>query len=160
MNINIGLYNIFFLILLAGAAWCAWKISLTDWRRRIIPDVYLFPLLLLGLAIVAFFPWITNISDAIIAAICGYALAAIIGFIFELSNRKKNTSDAPIGLGDIKLIAVGGLWLGVTGLAITLFISCIMGIIWGKHAKQKFIPFAPFFIGAGILTLIAMTFLI
>lgn len=162
MNINIDLYNIIFFTLLVLGAFCAWKISVTDWRRRIIPDVYLFPLLLIGLIITVFFPWSSNPTDSIIAATSGYLLSYAIGFIFEKIGKKRgqNNEISPIGMGDIKLITVGGIWLGTLDLAISLIIACVSGIIWGKRQKQKFIPFAPFFITGGILSLIITTFLI
>ncbi len=160
MNINIDLYNITFFVLLAFAAWCVWKISVADWRRRIIPDVYLFPLLLTGMAVVIFFPWPGNPAESTLAAIFGYFLALIIGEIFEFINRKKNNKDVPIGMGDIKLISVGGIWLGLMGLAIALVLACVSGMIWGALKKQKTIPFAPFFIGSGILSLIIISFLL
>lgn len=160
MNIAIDIYNIFFCILLAIAAWCAWKISVADWRRRIIPDVYLFPLLLIGLIMATFFPWPVTIGQSVIAATSGYILATLIGFVFEKIGTRHKKSDIPIGMGDIKLIATGGVWLGATGLAMALVIACISGIIWGMRQKQKYIPFAPFFIIGGILSLITMAFLI
>ena len=157
------IYNIFFIVLLAVAAICAWRICVADWRRRIIPDAYLFPLLLIGLAITHFFPWPTSPADGVIAAIFGYALAACVGFIFDVRGRhqnKSNVAPAPIGMGDIKLMAAGGIWLGTVGLAVALIVACVAGIIWGLHRKQKYIPFAPFFIIGGILSLITMVFLI
>lgn len=160
MNIATDLYNSLFFILLAFSIWCAWKISVADWRRRIIPDVYLFPLLLSGLVITVFFTWPGTIAESIIAATAGYALAFIVGFLFDKFNHKNDKKDSPIGLGDIKLIAVGGIWLGTTGLATALIISCIAGIIWGKLNKQRFIPFAPFFIIGGILALLVNAFLL
>lgn len=153
-------YTIFFVLLLVTAAWCAWRISVADWRRRIIPDAYLFPMMLIGLTIINFFPWPIDIADAIIAAIFGYVLTTLIGLIFSMRNKHHNKSDIPIGMGDIKLISVGGLWLGTTGLAIALALACIAGLLWGGTRKQKYIPFAPFFIGGGILSLIIIWFLI
>ncbi len=162
MNISFDLYNIFFCVLGLIAAWCAWRISVADWRRRIIPDAYLFPMLLIGLIIVVFFPWITGVSDAVIAAVCGYALAAIIGYLFDITKTKhhKHSVVAPIGMGDIKLISVGGIWLGTFGLALALVIACVSGMLWGYIKHQKFIPLAPFFIGGGILSLIINAFLL
>ncbi len=157
------IYNIFFIVLLAVAAICAWRICIADWRRRIIPDAYLFPLLLIGLAITHFFPWPTSPADGVIAAIFGYALAACVGFIFDVRQRhqnKSNVAPAPIGMGDIKLMAAGGIWLGTVGLAVALIVACVAGIVWGLCRKQKYIPFAPFFIIGGILSLITMVFLI
>jgi prepilin signal peptidase PulO-like enzyme (type II secretory pathway) len=63
-------------------------------------------------------------------------------------------------MGDIKLIGVGGLWLGTTGLSIALIISCIIGAWWGRAHKQRFIPFAPFFIFGCFLTFISFAFLL
>ena len=154
---------IFFIILLMGAGLCAWGISVTDWRRRIIPDAYLFPLLLIGLAVTHFFTWPVSPGDGIVAAIFGYMLSAIIGYSFEYIQTRHHTpsaTPAPIGMGDIKLIAVGGIWLGSVGLSTALIIACIGGLVLGKHKKQKYIPFAPFFICGGILSLITMAFLI
>lgn len=88
-------------------------------------------------------------------------MAAVIGLIFAHIIAKRNpTADSPIGMGDIKLIAVGGLWCGPTGLAISLIFACIFGALWAYRKKQKFIPFAPFFILGGFLSLIIITFLI
>ena len=156
------IYNIFFGLLLVAAAWCAWQIAVADWRRRIIPDAYLWPLMLIGLVMAAWNPWwITNARMSVVGAVFGYALAAIIGFIFDWRIRRKNPdATAPIGLGDIKLIATGGIWLEVTGLAAALVISCILGLVWGKYKNQKYIPFAPFFLLGGILALLAMWFLL
>ena len=141
--------------MMCGAAYCAWRISVADFRSRIIPDVYLFPLLLIGLVAVSFFPWVCTTGDAAVAAAGGYALSAGLGAVFSRMGR-----DAPIGLGDVKLIAAGGVWLGTAGLATALVISCIAGIIWGASRRQRYIPFGPFFIIGGILTLIANFFLL
>lgn len=151
--------NIIFIVLLIAGAYCAFKISAADFSRRIIPDVYLFPLILIGLLIVAFFPWFINMGESAIAGAFGYGLGAVIGFIFE--RFKKTSNDyPPIGMGDIKLLAVGGIWLGMTGLAIAIIFSCLFGWIWGHYKKQKFIPFAPFFFAGSFIALIAMSFLI
>ena len=149
--------NIFFILLLIVAVVLSGLICRADFRRRIIPDVYLFPLLLIGLVITNFYPWPITPGDGAIAAIFGYVITAIIGYVFE---KIKPGKTAPIGMGDIKLIAVVGIWLGTTGLATSLIVACIAGLIWGIFKKQKFIPFAPFLIFGGILSLITMMFLI
>ena len=148
----------FFILLLLAASFCIWRISVADFRRRIIPDAYLFPLLLLGLLVVHFFPWICTTAESVLGAITGYALASIVGLIFE--HYKPNTQYSPIGMGDINLMAVGGLWLGTTGLAIALIFACIFGVIWAHRNKQKFIPFAPFFFAGGFLSCITLLFLL
>lgn len=154
--------QIFFIILLAIALWCAWQISVADLRRRIIPDAYLWPLLLIGGLIVTWSPfWPIGPYMATAGAAFGYGLAAIVGFIFDWARRRKNPdADTPIGMGDIKLIATGGLWLGAQGLGLALIFACIGGAIWARVKHKRYIPFAPFFIGGAILALIITAFLI
>lgn len=148
----------FFALLILGAIFCIWRISVADFRRRIIPDAYLFPLLLIGLVIIHFFPWICTTGESVAGAVIGYTLAACTGVLFEkFSHDKINT---PIGMGDIKLMAVAGLWLGTTGLAIALVFSCIFGAIWAHNKHQRFIPFAPFLFMGGFLSFIIISFLL
>jgi prepilin signal peptidase PulO-like enzyme (type II secretory pathway) len=155
------LYHIIYALLLLLGGWCAFKMSQADLRRRIIPDVYLFPFLLIGLVIVCYFPWISTVDESVIAASMGYLMGVIIGFIFEKTKLgKKNPNYAPIGFGDVKLLAAGGIWLGTTGLALAIIISCVIGGIWGLLKKQKYIPFAPFFIAGAIIALISLWFLL
>ncbi len=155
------IYYIFFTILLTFALFCVWQISKTDIQRRIIPDVYLFPLLLTGLIILTFFSWPVSIKEGSIAATFGYILAILIGVLFNIVKKdKKHKYETPIGMGDIKLISVGGLWLGVTGLSLALIFACVSGLIWGTTKRQRVIPFAPFFLSGGIFALIIISFLI
>ena len=143
------------------ALYLGYKISKTDLQRRIIPDAYLFPLLIIGVIITTFFPWPIPINLGAVGMAFGYMLSAIIGVIFDKILAKRNPgSDSPIGMGDIKLISVGGLWCGPTGLAIALVLACIFGATWAYRKKQKFIPFAPFFIIGGILSLVMIAFLL
>ena len=155
------IFNIFFILLLIGAIACSVLISIADFRRRIIPDAYLFPLMLIGLILITFFGFPIGMRDAVIGATFGYAMSAVIGFAFDYFIRRR-TPDAtpPIGMGDIKLIGVGGLWLGTTGLSFALIVACITGATWARVKKQKFIPFAPFFLTGGILSLITNLFLL
>ena len=141
---------------------CAIAISVADFRRRIIPDAYLVPLFLIGLVIVNIIPnWVCTPRASAIGAFTGYALGATVGYVFDFIRRRKNSdADSPIGMGDIKLLATGGIWLGPNGLAIALALSCIFGGIWSKINRQQFIPFAPFFVAGAILALIASVFLL
>lgn len=151
----------FFIMLNLLALYLCWKIGVADMRRRIIPDAYLFPLLIIGAIVTTFFPWPHDISAGVIGMTFGYIMAAVIGLIFaKIIAHRDPHADAPIGMGDIKLIAVGGLWCGPTGLAIGLIFACIFGAAWAYRKKQKFIPFAPFFIIGGILSLIITAFLV
>lgn len=148
-------------ILFAFGLLCAAAMSTADWRHRIIPDVFLFPFLLAGLILGAFdaLPWVSGgIAESAIAAAIGYGLAFGMSILFKLKARGRAARE-PIGMGDIKLLAAGGIWLGVTGLSIALITACVLGYVWGLRAKQKFVPFAPFFfVGAGLAIAALMLF--
>lgn len=155
------IYSIFFIFLVVVALVCVVGIATADFRRRIIPDAYLFPLMLTGLLLLAFYPYPISLPAAAIGGAFGYALSATVGFVFDYFLRRR-TPDAisPIGMGDIKLIGVGGIWLGTTGLAIALVVACLTGAIWARVKNQHYIPFAPFFLLGGILALIGIAFLL
>ena len=152
------IYNIFFSLVLIGAIFCAFRMATADFRRRIIPDVYLFPFMFAGLLTVTFFPWPVTIGDSVVGGAMGYCLGLIIGFIFE--RIKKDQKYPPIGMGDIKLLGAGGIWLGTMGLSIAMIISCVLAFLWNWRKKEKYIPFAPFFLIGGFLSLIIIQFLI
>lgn len=151
----------FYGLLIGLALYLCWKIAVADMRRRIIPDAYLFPLLITGAILTTFFPWPVEIGTGITGMAFGYLLAATVGLVFDRILQHKNPgTETPIGMGDIKLISVGGLYLGPTGLAIALGGACLFGAIWAHRKRQKFIPFAPFFIMGGILSWITVAFLL
>ena len=150
--------HIFFCLILAGAVFCAYRMSTNDFRHRIIPDVYLFPFLFAGLLVTTFFPWPVTASDSIVGGAMGYCLGLIVGFVFE--HFQPNQKHPPIGMGDIKLLGAGGIWLGTIGLSIAMGIACVLSCIWGYQKREKYIPFAPFFLIGGFLSLIIIQFLI
>lgn len=151
--------NIFFFLILLGAAFCAYRMATIDLKRRIIPDVYLFPFLFAGLLLTTFFMWPTGIADSVIGGALGYCLGLVVGFIFERFQKADNKYP-PIGLGDIKLLGAGGIWLGTLGLGIAMIISCAFSCIWVFKNKKRYIPFAPFFLMGGFLSLIIIRFLL
>ncbi len=154
-------FYIIFTFLILTALFCAWQMAKIDWKSRIIPDIYLFPFLIIGLIITVFFEgfWIISPTESVIAGAFGYFLSLITGVVFA-KLRKTDENNAPIGLGDVKLISAGGIWLGATGLSIAILISCILGQVWGMKNKQKYIPFAPFFISGLIIAFIILYFLL
>lgn len=152
------IYYIFFSFILIGALFCAWRMATADFGRHIIPDVYLFPFLFAGLLVTTFFPWPVTAADSVVGGAMGYCIGLIVGFIFE--HLKKDQKYPPIGMGDIKLLGAGGIWLGTMGLSIAMVVSCIIAYIWNWNRHEKYIPFAPFFLIGGFLALIAIQFLI
>ena len=152
------IYYIFFSLVLIGAVFCAYRMATADFKRRIIPDVYLFPFLFAGLLTATFFPWPITIGDSVVGGAMGYCLGLIVGFVFE--HIKKEQKYPPIGMGDIKLLGAGGVWLGTLGLSVAMIIACVLGMLWNWRRHEQYIPFAPFFLGGGFLSLIIIQFLL
>lgn len=154
---------IFYIILFLIAGYCVFQMCRWDIRTRLIPDVYLFPFLLIGFVVSPILPWISGgPAESAIIALTSYGLALGISSVFEILKRhqKKNDTGEAIGLGDIKLIAAGSVWLGATGLCITIIISALVASVWCWRTGNKFVPYAPFFVVGAICALITLLFLI
>lgn len=98
-----------------------------DLRERLLPDIYVLPFGLLGLlfhAINEFF--YTAPADlvlgATLSALMLYALRYIANRIYQQDT---------LGLGDVKLIAAAGLWLGVSHIFPALGLGAFCGILHG-----------------------------
>ncbi len=119
--------NILFLILLAAAAW-------SDFRRRRIPDAVSAAVALAGIAAAQAAPEI-GMAERIAG------MLAISAPVFLAAMVKPGA----FGGGDVKLLAAGGFFLGVSA-AWTAFAAGMAGagvysvflVIKGKSRKEKF----------------------
>jgi leader peptidase (prepilin peptidase)/N-methyltransferase len=120
-----------------------------DLDHRIIPNKILLPAAVWGLAAtIAFRP--DNIDDSLIAggiAFSGLLLAALI-------------YPAGMGMGDVKLAGVMGIYLG-SGVAPAMLAAFLAGSLVGlaiiaregKDARKKGVPFGPFLAFGGLIGL-------
>jgi leader peptidase (prepilin peptidase)/N-methyltransferase len=126
-------------------------ITLTDIERRIIPDKILLVAALLGIAIVATTDPGSLPERAIAAAAAGGLL-----FLAALAYPRG------MGLGDVKLAAVMGLFLG-RNVGPAIFVALLSGSLVGlamiaRHgaaARKRAIPFGPFLALGGVVGLLA-----
>jgi len=161
------------IMLILIAVYCAVMMAVWDMRARLIPDVFLFPFLLAGLLLCDRLPWIAfGLDESAVAGAIGYGVGFVLNIIFKRINSKKEkkknrtlrpttndqrlTTNEPIGMGDIKLLAAGGIWMGITGMSIALVAACVFGGLWALARRQRYVPLAPFFlagmvVAAGIL---------
>ncbi len=106
--------------------WTLITLSAIDIRHRILPDLIVIPLVGLGLI----FAWLDNptiLADHLIGASLGFVAFAAIAFLYRVLRNRDG-----LGLGDAKLLAAGGAWLGwealpgiVLGAAITALIFAL-----------------------------------
>lgn len=125
-------------------------ITLTDIERRIIPNRVLGVASLIGLVIVAIFDPGSIPERAAAAAGAGGIL-----FIAALAYP------GGMGLGDVKLAAAMGLFLGIEvipALLIALLAGSVVGIVIiarkGAAARKQAIPFGPFLALGGVTALL------
>jgi leader peptidase (prepilin peptidase)/N-methyltransferase len=126
-------------------------ITLTDLERRIIPNKVLAVASVLGLAIIA-------ISDPASLPERAAAAAGAGGVLFVAALAYPGG----MGMGDVKLAAAMGLFLGVEvipamliGLLAGSLVGIAMMIRLGAGARKQAIPFGPFLALGGIVALFA-----
>ena len=119
-------------ILVSGTIglWLA-MIAVIDLKSLRIPDYLSLPLVIVGLG-VAWFDQNRVIADHLIGAGAGFlAMAGFGQAYFRLRGREG------LGLGDAKLFAAAGAWLGWQGLPPVLLIASVGGLTWAVVTRQK-----------------------
>lgn len=126
--------------------------ALIDWQRFYLLDILTLPLLWLGL-LANLDARFALLSDAVIGAAGGYlALAAVTGAFSLLIGKRA------MGMGDFKLFAALGAWLGWQSLPILIFIAAVAGLLLGGarflvRRRGRHVPFGPCLAIAGVLML-------
>lgn len=144
----------------------------TDLEERILPDEFTLGGLLIGLAFSPFIlvPDITahavlgiagihwpdramSVAESVFGAVIPAGALWLGGWLFEKFRKKEG-----LGLGDVKMMAMVGAFLGVRGTLLTLIAGSlagsIIGLIYIRVTKQDMgsyqLPFGTFLAGAAI----------
>jgi prepilin signal peptidase PulO-like enzyme (type II secretory pathway) len=132
-------------------------LSWIDFKTFLLPDYLTLPLLMLGLMSnsLAWIEWTSPLSSWI-GAIAGWGSI----YILNLTYRSIKGVDG-IGMGDAKLLAALGAFLGWETLPYILIIASCSGLlggyIWLKMHQQdntQAFPFGPFIALGGIITVL------
>ena len=128
-----------------------------DLRTFRLPDLITLPLVFVGLCFNRF----SNLQfvgsqESILGALLGYLLLWLLNRLYRYIQKQDG-----IGMGDAKLLAALGAWLGWSALPGILLIASASGIMGGmlwlrlnkKNHGSPF-PFGPFLIFAGIIELL------
>jgi len=136
-------------------------ISVIDARLYIIPNVIIATGLILGVILVCAIAYqradVWYLLTRLIGAVTGGMALWLIAVIGSAILRKK-----AMGGGDIKLMALIGLFLGawpqlVMVIAFSALSGAIVGsalILSGRKSRQSPIPYGPFLAGAAVLVLL------
>jgi leader peptidase (prepilin peptidase)/N-methyltransferase len=124
-------------------------LTLTDLERRVIPNAILLVGAVVGLAIAA-----ATMPDTLPER--GIAAAAAGGFLLLAALAYSGG----MGMGDVKLGAVMGLYLGravapalVVGFAVGAMVGIGLIIRYGAGARKRAVPFGPFLAVGGVVGL-------
>lgn len=125
-----------------GLAWALLTLAAIDVLAFRLPDLLTFPLAAAGLLVSLIVP--NDIWAHLAGAIIGYCAFAAIGWGFARVRGKEG-----LGLGDAKLAAAAGAWLGWVPLPSVVLIACAAGFLWvavmaimrGRAALTDRIPF-------------------
>ncbi len=125
--------------------WTLLALACIDWTHLRLPDVLTLPLIPAGLA-EAWWEGSALALDHAVASLLAYALFRAVA----LGYRALRGRDG-LGMGDAKLLAVAGAWVGVGGLAPVLFGGAVLGIglvlvssvRHGREQVHNQVPFGP-----------------
>lgn len=121
--------------------------SLVDLRQMRLPDVVTLGLVALGLTLSGQVSGLA-LADRLIGAGAGFLLFWAIG---EAHFRLRGTEG--LGLGDAKLFAAVGAWLGWQMLPMVLLIAAVPALLLALwRGAEKPLPFGPF-LAVAFLTL-------
>lgn len=100
-------------------------LSVIDLRTWLLPNPWVLTLALLGIAFHAFLRFsLIPAHDMIFGALVGGGILYVIRMCGN-AYYKQDT----LGLGDVKLLAAAGLWLGVEGVVIAMTAGAFAGVI-------------------------------
>ncbi|TSA19684.1 MAG: prepilin peptidase [Betaproteobacteria bacterium] len=138
--------------------WALLALAVIDLETMLLPDRLTLGLLWLGLLLNldgTFAPVSVPLSEAVWGAVAGYgSLAGVAWAYARLAGREG------LGLGDAKLLAALGAWLGWTVLPLLVLLASVMALIVGLAAmllgradRHTALPFGPFLALAGVAAL-------
>ena len=104
--------------------WTLLTLAIVDARAFRLPDSLTLPLLGAGLAAAFALPG-APIVDRLAGAAVGYGVLAVIGWAFWRLRGEEG-----LGLGDAKLLAAAGAWLGWRPLPSMLIVACLLALAW------------------------------
>ena len=104
-------------------------LSYIDLRTGLLLDILTWPLVALGLGYAAH---VGDLVPALSGAVVGYVLIAGLALVWRRARGYEG-----IGLGDAKLLAAGGAWVGLYELPVVLLIASGIGLVVALTVSQR-----------------------
>lgn len=125
-------------------------VAVIDWQHLIIPNEVLLAGIVIGLAIKLLLGHENTASD-IVSAISAFAVVSAIRFLGSAYFKKE-----AMGMGDVKLAALIGFFLGWQLFLLSLWFAAVGGSIYGiaRSGKGIRIPFGSFMAATSAIVMI------
>lgn len=149
LRFGVGLYT----LITAFFVWSLVVVTFIDIDHWIIPNVISIPGTVAGIA-VSFLPGSTRPVDALMGVVFGAGILFLVLYGYE-----KVMGTEGMGMGDVKLLAMIGAFLGWQALPVTILVSSLAGslvgigyaLVRGESLRKLPIPFGPFLaLGAAV----------
>jgi leader peptidase (prepilin peptidase) / N-methyltransferase len=105
-----------------GLGWTLLTLAAIDQRHLVLPDVLTLPLIPAGL-LVAYGLGGSMLPDRLLGAIAGFAALSALAWTYRRLRDREG-----LGLGDAKLLAAAGAWLGWQALPSVVLIAAASGL--------------------------------
>ncbi|MEA2600864.1 MAG: leader peptidase (prepilin peptidase) / N-methyltransferase [Acidobacteriota bacterium] len=151
---------------LAGALFCALMVALAiiDLDHMILPDVLTWPGIVVGILLQPLLSW-ARLGPGPWRALAGGALGAAVGAGILLAvwgGWYLLRREEGMGLGDVKMLAAIGAFLGWQGVLVSLFFAALSGsavgvglMAWRGGDLRSKLPFGTFLALGGLIALFA-----
>jgi leader peptidase (prepilin peptidase)/N-methyltransferase len=139
------------------AAWLdfllgCWLLALAwiDARHGVLPDSLTLPLIVVGLIVVGTLQP-DDVADRVPGAAVGYLFLAGVAWVYRTLRGREG-----LGMGDAKLFAAAGAWVGAFALpsvllggAVSALVAAALMILSGRSlSRTSALPFGPFLAAA------------
>lgn len=139
-------------------------LAMIDVDHMILPDALTWPAVAVGLLLQPFLPW-ARLWEGPWGAWAGAALGALLGAGILLAVWAAwylIRHEEGMGLGDVKMLAAIGAFLGWKGVLVSLFFAALSGALvglalmaWGSLGAKAKLPFGAFLALGGLVALFA-----
>lgn len=112
------------LLIWAGCllGWSLLAAAVVDSRHLVLPDILVLPLIPAGILLHAWLDpglW----TGHLLGAVAGFTLFAAVGLLYRVLRGREG-----LGLGDAKLLAAAGAWVGWAGLPGVVLLGAVFGL--------------------------------
>ncbi|MBL6854241.1 MAG: prepilin peptidase [Alphaproteobacteria bacterium] len=104
--------------------WALLALAAIDARTGFLPDLLTYPLIVLGIGLAALASP-NEAADHAIGAVAGFVIFAAVTVLYRWLRGRDG-----LGLGDAKLLAAGGAWLGWQALPSVVLFAAMIGLVF------------------------------